>query len=191
VAREAALWPERAPRMALAAMAASAVLSGLAAALLLTDRRTLAGVVALVSGAALVAGSLQARRARVPSGLLGRAKFAERVLDVVFDASILLPLAWVMRSGSNWNAVLALVGLGSSYLASYHRARGESLGYIGSESMSYRLTREVILVLGLLSGWIAGALWTFAVLTTAAAAVRAWNIVIQERHARSAEKATR
>jgi hypothetical protein len=175
--------------MALAAMAASAVLSGLAAALLLTDRRVLAGVVALVSGAALVAGSLQARRAGVPNGLLGRVRFVERVLDVVFDASILVPLAWVMRPGSKWDAALAMVGLGSSYLASYQRARGESLGYVGSESMSYRLTREAILVLGLLSGWIAGALWTFAALTIAATAVRAWNIVIQERHARPAEKA--
>ena len=183
------MWPERAPRRALAAMAASAVLSGLAAALLLTDLRILAGVVALVSGAALLTGSLQARRSGLPDGLLGRAKFSERILDVVFDALILVPLAWVMRSGSTWDTVLAIVGLGSSYLASYQRARGEALGYLGSESLGYRLTREAILVLGLLSGWITAALWTFTVLTVAAAAVRAWNIVIQERNARPSEKA--
>jgi hypothetical protein len=176
--------------MALAAMGASALLSGLVAVLLLTDRRVLAGVVALLSGAALAAGSFQARRAGIPNGFVGRARFAERVLDVVFDASILVPLAWVLRPGSKWDAVLAMVGLGSSYLASYQRARGESLGYAGSESMGYRLTKEAILVLGLFSGWIAGTLWIFAVLTAAASAVRAWNIVIQERHARPAEKAT-
>jgi hypothetical protein len=182
------VWPERAPRIALAAMAASVALSGLAATLLLTDHRILAGVVALVSGAALLAGGLQARRSDLPDVLTGRPKFAERLLDVVFDASILVPLAWVMRSGSDWDAILAMVGLGSSYLATYQRARGKALGYAGSESIGYRLTKEVILVLGLLSGWITAALWTFTVLTAAAAAVRAWNVVIQERNARPAEK---
>lgn len=183
------MWPERAPRRALAAMAASGVLSGLTAALLLTDHRLLAGLVALVSGAALLAGSLQGRMAALPDRFAGRARFAELILDVVFDASILVPLAWVMRSGSKWDAVLALAGLGSSYLASYQRARGEALGYAGSESLAYRLTREAVLVLGLLSGLAAAALWVFTVLTGAAAAVRAWNIVIQERHAHHAEKA--
>lgn len=189
VAREASLWRESAPRRALATMAASGLLSGLAAALLLTHHRLFAGVVALASGAALLAGSLQVRAAVLPDGVPGRAKFAERVLDVVFEASVLVPLAWVMRSGSKWDAALALVGLGSSYLASYQRARGEALGYVGSESIGYRLTREALLVLGLLSGWIAAVLWAFAVVTVAAAAVRAWNIVIQERHARPAQEA--
>jgi hypothetical protein len=97
----------------------------------------------------------------------------------------------VMRSGSNWDAVLALVGLGASYLASYQRARGEALGYVGSESLSYRLSREGLLVLGLLTGWIAASLWAFTALTLAAAAVRAWNIVLQERHGHPAQQATR
>lgn len=170
-------------------MATSGALSGIVAALLLTDRRFLAGLAALASGAALLAGSRRARGPGLPDGVPGRPKFAERILDVVFDASILVPLAWVMRSGSKWDAVLAVAGLGSSYLAAYQRARGESLGYVGSESRVYRLTREALLVVGLLSGWIAAALWAFTILTLAAAAVRAWNIVIQERHARSAGKA--
>lgn len=182
------MWPERGPRVALAAVGASGVLSGLTAALLLTDHRLLAGLAALASGAALLAGSLQSRMAPSPDGLAGRAKFSERVLDVVFDASILVPLAWVMRSGSKVDAVLALVGLGCSYLASYQRARGEALGYVGAESLGYRLTREALLVFGLLSGWVAATLWAFAVLTGAAAAVRAWNVVVQERHGRPAEK---
>lgn len=169
-------------------MALSGLLSGLAAALLLIDHRVLAGFASLASGGALLAGSLQARAAALPDGPR-RAMFAERILDVVFDASILVPLAWVMRSGSKWDAILALVGLGSSYLASYQRARGEGLGYVGAESLVYRLTREALLVLGLLSGWVAAVLWAFTVLAMAAAAVRAWNIVIQERHGRPAEKA--
>jgi hypothetical protein len=188
VAREAALWREGAPRRALVPMAAAALLSALTAALLLTDHRLLAGVVALASGGSLLAGSLQARGAVPPASSPGHERFVERLLDVVFDASVLVPLAWVMRSGSRWDAALALVGLGSSYLASYQRARGEALGYAGSESLGYKLTREALLVLGLLSGWITAALWAFTALTMAAAAVRAWNIVIQERHSRPTQE---
>lgn len=182
--------PERAPRVALVAIAASGLLSGLTSTLLLTDHRILGGLAALASGAAFLVGSLQGRAASALSGLWRRVRFAERVLDVVFDASILVPLAWVMRSGSKLDAALALVGLGFTYLASYQRAKGESLGYAGSESLGYRVTRESILVLGLLSGWISAALWAFTLVGAAAASVRAWNIVIQERPARPAEKAT-
>jgi phosphatidylinositol phosphate synthase len=190
VAREPSLWPERAPRWVFLTLFASAPLSGLTATLLLTHHRVLAGVSALASGAALLAGSIQEREAAPLGGLPGRARFTERVLDVVFDASVLVPLAWVMRSGSNWDAILAMAGLGFSYLASYQRARGEALGYLGSEVLSYRLTREGLLVLGLLSGWITATLWAFTILTAAAAAVRAWNILVQERHARAMQEAT-
>jgi CDP-diacylglycerol--glycerol-3-phosphate 3-phosphatidyltransferase len=163
-------------------MTASGLLSGLSAALLLTRHRFIAGVAALGAGAALLAGTTLVGRgeggtARIP----GRARFVERILDVVFDASVLVPLAWVMRAGSDWDAILALVGLGAAYLASYQRAKGQSLGYLGSESLGYRVTREAILVIGLLTGWLLAALWAFTVLALAAACVRVWNIVLQER----------
>jgi hypothetical protein len=87
-----------------------------------------------------------------------------------------------MRAGSNWDAILAMVGLGAAYLASYQRAKGKGLGYAGSESLGYRLTREALLVFGLLTGWVAGALWAFTVVAIAAMGTRTWNIVLQERH---------
>jgi CDP-diacylglycerol---glycerol-3-phosphate 3-phosphatidyltransferase len=183
VARRASLWPEQALSWALPVMAASGLLSGLSASLLLSRHRFLAGLSALGSGAALLAGTMLVRRDVGPARTRGRAPFAERILDVVFDASILVPLAWVMRAGSNWDAILAMVGLGAAYLASYQRAKGQSLGYAGSESLGYRVTREAILVLGLLTGWLAPALWAFTVVAVAAACVRVWNVVLQERHA--------
>lgn len=112
-------------------------------------------------------------------------RFADGVLDRVFDACVLVPLAWVARSGSNLDAFLALLGLGASYLASYERARGEALGYRGSENLAYRATRYTTLVLGLLTGWLHATLWIFAALTIAAAAVRAWNVAVQERRSPS------
>jgi hypothetical protein len=184
VARRASLWPEQALSWALPLIAASGLLSGLSASLLLSRHRFLAGFSALGSGAALLAATVVVRREAVgPARTRGRARFAERILDVVFDASILVPLAWVLRAGSSWDAILAMVGLGAAYLASYQRAKGQSLGYVGSESLGYRVTRETILVLGLLTGWLAPALWAFTVVAVAAACVRVWNVVLQERHA--------
>jgi len=112
-------------------------------------------------------------------------RFADGVLDRVFDACVLVPLAWVAREGSNVDAFLALIGLGASYLASYERARGAALGYRGTESLAYRATRYATLVLALLTGWLEPALWIFVVLTAAAAAVRAWNVAAQERRSPS------
>jgi hypothetical protein len=144
----------------------------------------LAGFSSLGSGVALFAGTTLARPDSDRSERMhGRAYFAERILDLVFDASVLVPLAWVMRAGSNWDAILAIVGLGAAYLASYQRAKGKGLGYAGSESLGYRVTREALLVFGLLTGWVAGALWAFTLVAISAVFARTWNIVLQERHA--------
>lgn len=173
-------------------MAMAGLLSGLTAALLLTRHRFLAGLSGLGSGAALFAGTMLARRDAVDSGrIVTRAHLVERVVDLIFDASILVPLAWVMRAGSNWDAILAIVGLGAAYLASYQRARGEALGYAGSESLGYRVAREALLLFGLLTGWVAGALWAFTVIAMAAVVTRAWNIVLQERRATGAQERAR
>jgi hypothetical protein len=164
-------------------MATSGLLAALTAVLLLTRHRLLAGFASLGSAAALFAGTRLAwSESDRFERMRGRAYFAERILDLVFDASVLVPLAWVMRAGSNWDAILAMVGLGAAYLASYQRAKGKGLGYAGSESLGYRLTREALLVFGLLTGWVAGALWAFTVVAIAAVGARTWNIVLQERH---------
>jgi len=184
VAKQATMWQERALTRALTPMVASGLLSALTAVLLLTRHRFSAGLTGLAAGAALFAGTVLSPPATGRSERLrGRAYFAERILDLVFDASILVPLAWVMRAGSNWDAILALVGLGAAYVASYERAKGMGLGYAGSESLGYRVTREALLVFGLLTGWIAGALWAFTVVAIAAVCARTWNIVLQERGA--------
>jgi uncharacterized membrane protein YphA (DoxX/SURF4 family) len=83
------------------------------------------------------------------------------------------------------------VGLGAAYLASYERAKGQALGYVGVESLGYRVTREALLVFGLLTGWVAGALWAFTIVTLAAVGARAWNVAIQERYSRTAQESPR
>jgi hypothetical protein len=161
-----------------ALLAGSLVLSGGATVLILSHHRLLAGVAALVAAAGLIAGTVTAGQ----DGSL-RLAFGERLVDRAFDGCILAPLAWVNRAQHHTVAIVALAGLGLAFVASYERARGQSLGYRGSEAIEYLAVRAAILVLALLTGWILAGLWAFAIVSGAAAAVRAWNVVRQERRA--------
>jgi hypothetical protein len=152
---------------------------GLAAWLILAGHRLGAGVAALVAAVAMALSALEVSPRRFP-----RLAFAGRLLDRTFEATLLAPMAWVARHGSDRVSVLALVGLGASYLASYERARGESLGYREREGDGYRVLRLALLVFALLTGWIEASLWAFAAVTVAASAVRAANVARQERRAR-------
>ena len=168
--------PQKGAGSAAALLLASAALCGGSAALIVLRHRLLAGVVALAAAATLVAGTVRAR-AQGDRPVL----FAELIVDRIFDAAILAPVAWVWRSQSVRISVLALVGLAASYLASYERARGRSLGYQGNETVGYRVVRGAILAIGLLTGWVESALWALVVLTVSASSTRAWNVARQER----------
>jgi len=146
------------------------------AELILSGHRLWAGVVALAGAALFLAASEPSADARTA--------FAGRMLDRTFESCVLVPVAWVARDGSARVAVLALVGLGASYLASYERARGESLGYRERGGGGFRLVRAGLLVLGLLTGLIEASLWAFAGVTVSASAVRTSNVVRQERRMR-------
>ncbi len=149
-----------------------------------------AGIAALVCAALLVTvggrgdqtvSAMEAARAR-------RFKFASRVSSTVFDASVLAPLAWTQRVASPRVTVIALVGLGASYLVSYQLARGQALGYTGWESALYRATTAGLLVFALLAGSFEEALlemplWVFAAVTAGAAGTRSWVVRTQARQA--------
>jgi hypothetical protein len=149
---------------------------GLAAWLILAGHRLFAGLAASVAAVGSLALTVEGSGRLEP-----RIVFATRVLDRAFEAALLAPLAWAAREGSMRRAILAMVGLGASYLASYERARGEALGYREREGAGYRFARWALLVFGLLTGWLEPSLWAFAVLTLAASAVRAANVARQER----------
>jgi hypothetical protein len=167
-------------------LAGAIVLSAGTAALLLTGHRALAGLPALLGAAALLAADATATGSG-PS----RELFAGRVLDRVYEASILIPLAWTARAGDNGDALLALVGLGASYVASYERAKGQALRYRMIERPLLQLIRYAILVFALLTGWLFASLWVYAVLAVAAAGIRAWDVARQDRGASAREGAVR
>ena len=166
----------------MSAFIVSACSLGLSAWLILSGHRLPAGVAALVA----ILGMAFGWREILPGGPFPRLAFAGHLLDRAFEGAVLAPVAWVARHGSDRISVLALVGLGASYLASYERARGESLGYRQSEGAGYRILRLALLVFGLLTGWIEASLWAFAAVTVGASAVRAANVWRQERLVRRA-----
>jgi hypothetical protein len=158
-------------------LGSSTTLAALSSALILTRHPLAAGLIAASSAAGLVAATVEARA----SGE-ARSRFAGAVLDPLFDAFLLGPLAWVWRSTEPRVTALALLGLGAALTAAYERAKAVSLGYRAPEGLGYRAARAVLPVAGLLTGWVETSLWAFAAVTVAATAGRAMDIVSQ--HAR-------
>ncbi len=161
---------------AMAWLTATALGSAGVATLILLRHPAAAGGVAGAAAALLLAGGARAARFGTT-----RDRLADLLADRVFDASVLVPLAWIERGPSEPAAALALVGFGTSFVASYERARGAALGYPGSEGLGYRAARDVLLVAALLSARPVPFLAAFVVVTATAALVRAWNVARQDR----------
>ena len=167
-----------------------AALSGATAALILTEYAAAAGLAALLCAALLVFAQLRGRHrvADMDDLRVPRFQFGLRVSSSIFDASILAPLAWTERATAPRAAVIALVGLGASYLVSYQLARGQALGYTSRESAPYRMATAALLIFALVAGSLDEALlevplWVFAAVTAAGAFRRAWDVRKQDREA--------
>jgi hypothetical protein len=168
--------PPRAWSTATAVLVVAVGASAVAAWAVVAGHRLAGGLTAAVAALLLVA----------PLPGLGRltsgpGRFARGVLQRGYEAAVLLSVAWVERTASTRLSVLALVCLGSSYVASYERARGAGLGYRQREGQAYRATVVGLLAVALLTGWVEPTLWVFLLITSAAAVVRAANVAIQER----------
>jgi hypothetical protein len=153
---------------------AAGVLVLVATGLVLAREAEAAGWVALLAGAVLVAGGVMLR----PRDRLGRVllSFADRL----FDGCVLGALAWVTRSSDPGVAAGALVALAAGFLASYIRARGGSLGYGIEEGVITPAIRYGLVSIGLIAGW-RWSVWAVAVLMLLASAVRASQVVKEER----------
>ena len=153
---------------------AAGLLVLLATWLLLVSEAEAAGWVAFLAGGVLVAGGVLLR----PRDRLGRVllSFADRL----FDGCVLGALAWITRSSDPWVAAGALVALAAGFLASYIRARGGSLGYGIEEGVITPAIRYGLISMGLVAGW-RWSVWAVAVLMLLASAVRASQVVKEER----------
>ena len=164
--------------LAVRLLGACALGSLLAALLILSGLTVWAGLAAAAASVALVAGSRASSVQGSP-----RPQLAEVFVDRLFEFCLLAPVAWAWRLSAPRISILALVGLGTAYLASYERARAQSLGYKAVEGLGYRASKAAVLSLAFLSGSPEPWLWGFLALTLAAAVVRGWNVVRQDRRA--------
>jgi hypothetical protein len=153
---------------------AAGIAIGLATWLLLVGEIAPAGFAALSAGAALVAGGVLLR----PDDRLGRVALSFG--DRLFDGCVLGSLAWVSRTEDAWLAAGALLALAAGFLASYIRARGGSLGYGIEEGVITPALRYGLIAAGLIGGW-RWTPWAVAILMLLASAVRASQVVKEER----------
>jgi hypothetical protein len=149
---------------------------GVATWQMLAGRPAGAGLGGLAAGAILLAADPM---------MLGPGAILERTVasfvDRAYDGAILAAIAWAYRATDPWIAVGALVALGASFLASYVRARGSSLGYGVDESSITRGLRYGLIAAGLLVDGLGWALWSVALVMGLAALVRTSQVAKEER----------
>jgi hypothetical protein len=147
-----------------------------ASALLILDgRQRPAGLAAALAGVALIAGG---RFAVWNGDALSR--LFDPLLDRTFDGVILGAIAWAERAARPAVAAGALVALGASFLSSYVRARGASLGYDVQESTVTRGFRYGLIAAGLGFGWLGWAVWVAAAGSILAALIRTMQVAKEE-----------
>ncbi len=157
-------------------VAGGGALVGVATWLVLDGRGGQAGWAAAGAGALILAGSALGRlHPRAPGQML--VSFADRA----FEGCVFAAIAWEARAGDPAISAAALVALSAGFLAAYVRARGESLGYRIDESLGWRGLRYGVISLGLVTGWLAGAVYAAAALAILTALVRTSQVVKEER----------
>ena len=166
--------------------------------------RTTATRLSLVIGAALAVAAGALILARQPSGaaacagvsavllLIGghRAnhgagdaldRMLDALLDRLWDGVILASIAWTARDLEPHIAAGALAALCASFISSYVRARGASLGYTVEESHVTRGIRYGLIVAGLAFGWLAWTTWATCAISVLAVIVRTSQVAKEER----------
>lgn len=111
--------------------------------------------------------------------------FLDSTLDRYSESVIFLGLLiHYIRTDLQTEAILVVVALVGSLMVSYTRARAEGLGLDIKSGLLTRVERVLILIVGLISGWMLVALWLLAILTNLTALQRiyaAWRLTGGER----------
>jgi hypothetical protein len=158
-----------------ALLTCGALLTAAASWLILEGRPRPAGLAAALAGAAAIAGGRFA--VWIDDNLT---KLFDPLLDRVYDGALLGAIAWVERDARPTVAVGALVALGASFLSSYVRARGASLGYDVQESTVTRGIRYTLISAGLAFAWLGWAVWAVAALALLSTLIRSVQVAKEE-----------
>lgn len=125
-------------------------------------------------------------------GALARAKnessrigaFLDSTLDRYSEAVIFLGLLlyYIRLQPDSTGVTLIYVTIVGSILVSYVRARAEGLGFDCKVGLLERPERIILIVFGLLTGWMLPVLWLMAVLTHITALQRMIHVLRQGRN---------
>jgi CDP-diacylglycerol--glycerol-3-phosphate 3-phosphatidyltransferase len=102
---------------------------------------------------------------------------ADRISEIALLLGILI---YYVCRGSDfwWQPVLVYLALANGFLVSYLRARSESLGITAKVGVMTRSERVLVLIIGLLLGWIEVALAVITIMSIATwmhRFINAWN----------------
>lgn len=149
------------------------VLSAVSAVLVLYEATVAAGLLFLLASACDLLDGTLARLGHLESRL---GAFLDSTLDRVSEGLLLAAMAAVFaRQGLGFAAALCVLVLLTGMLVSYARARAESLGTSCTVGIATRAERVILLVLGLVSGFLVEALALLLVLS-------AFTVVQRLRH---------
>jgi phosphatidylglycerophosphate synthase len=163
-----------------AVLLVGAAFTAASAALIVARRTDPAAICAAVSAILLLLGGHRANH--------GDGAPFDRMLDALadrgWDGAMLGALAWMAHGVDTAIAVAALIALCASFISSYIRARGASLGYTVEESHVTRGVRYGLVVYGLAFDALRWTLWTAAGISILAVVVRTMQVAKEEQVAR-------
>ncbi|HRW46414.1 MAG: CDP-alcohol phosphatidyltransferase family protein [Caldilinea sp.] len=137
----------------------------LAVALILATGNLLAGGILLIFAALF--DTLDGALARHAGRVTVFGAFLDSTMDRYSEAVTLIGLmAYYARQPDNWQPILLLgCTLVGSLMVSYTRARAEAVGIECKEGFFQRTERIIVLIVGLVTGWMLPVLWVLAIFT--------------------------
>ena len=103
--------------------------------------------------------------------------FFDSILDRASEGALLLGLAvYFARTGDDTGVALTVATLLSSFLVSYARARGESVGVVARSGIAPRTVRVLVLAVGLIVGFPLPALALVAAISTVTVVQRTMEV---------------
>lgn len=102
--------------------------------------------------------------------------FYDSVCDRIGDGAVLGAIAWEARARDDGLVAAALIALVLTELVPYARAKAESLGVTVAGGPGERAERVVILIGGLILGYVEAVVWIIAALTAFTLVVRVLSV---------------
>jgi CDP-diacylglycerol--glycerol-3-phosphate 3-phosphatidyltransferase len=104
--------------------------------------------------------------------------FLDSIMDRYSEAVTLFALIFFYSASSEGriNVLLLTATLIGSLLVSYARARAEAVNIECKEGFFQRTERIVVLIIGLVTGWMTPVLWVLAIFTNLTAAQRVFDV---------------